>query len=144
MSTLRFWAGLRTSRPTTAQHLGRVEELPLIVQDLAFHDEGGENGGDELRLAIGRRWRAITVGNRLGGAVGWRRFGDLADGAAVVVALLHINFVSRANLQAGELLGPDFELLAVGCDHGRDLLAEFRRMGFGDFDQHGTASLTCP
>jgi len=81
----------------------------------------------------------VTIG-RLGCAIGWRRLGDLVNLAALVFALGYVNVILCADPKVGELLGPNFEFVAAFGDDGRDLLAELRRVGFCDLDQHGT----CP
>src|SRR5437899_765379 len=79
--------------PQAAQHQGGLVELHLVALDLAGLYQGGEDGGDELRLAGGGRHGSAAVCRRVGNGVRRRRLGDLLDGAAVVFAFGHVDVV---------------------------------------------------
>jgi hypothetical protein len=80
--------------PQAAQHHGGSVELLFVIHDLAGGDQTGEDGADELALAIRRR--RATIGAGLGGAISWRRLGDLVNGTTVELALGDVDVVPGA------------------------------------------------
>src|SRR5262249_43364536 len=125
------------------QHLSRCPQGLLIARDLSRGNQRREHASDALGLAgsgrCGRR-RGFAVGC----AVDGRCFCDLADGAAVVFAVLNVDLGSPAQMDAGELFGPDLKLGTTGSDDGPNLLAGLGRVSFSYLDQHGATSRTWP
>src|SRR5260370_41262791 len=71
LSSCRRMLATECCAPQPAQHVGGLEELPLVVRNFALHDQRGEHGGDKLRFAVARRCDCgVTIG-RLGWAIGW-------------------------------------------------------------------------